>query len=669
MFPGVTTAAASPVTLSTGSVTFNTGGTLAENVNFSGNTSDLLQSTGTITIGSGASISLNIVNPLTQNSYILATANSPISGMFGTVTGAPTGYAVVYNKTGDDIELDRVQAVQSFSSSTVDLGRVVQGTTLTNAALGNLQNSGNLALNVGLSSSGVSTGLTISNLQPSSGTVAPSGSTAVTATVATSSAAVNALGPSYFTVTNTDNNANPQTSSVTASVTVINNRSFTLSDAPGLTNNDTTLALGRFLYGTANEFPYNTFVYTSSGSHATTADVTVLGVNGGTANNVAANGILAVPYNNSDLTFNGSNNNDNSAAISLYFDVDKYGNPSPIPVGTLSTTLTLNATGEAGVIGQTVTGPSITVTSDAVNLRTITDPATTNLGPLHAGAAVNFTTDNFTTSGTHDTTTDVTVAGTSSSGTINGLTVSAPYGATIFNGSTPNGQYGTIDSDNRVISGNITGSGAISGTFSLAVSGYNGDVGSDYNYNPVSLNFTATVYSGVGIWTSPTSGIWDLGTPGNWQAAGGVPGLDPNFTTTDSATFGDSSISPGTPITVSLVDNSPSINTLTFTGNGDYTIAQGTDNQDNPGTGMLHLNGGSSPAVISDTAGNNTISARSCSTLAPTSRSPAPNRSPSRDQSRPAAIATASPSRAAAACSFRVPAPMPAARRSVPARS
>ncbi len=88
-----------------------------------------------------------------------------------------------------------------------------------------------------------------------------------------------------------------------------------------------------------------------------------------------------------------------------------------------------------------------------------------------------------------------------------------------------------------------------------------------------------------------------------------MPGLDPNFTTTDSATFGDSSISPGTPITVSLVDNSPSINTLTFTGNGDYTIAQGTDNQDNPGTGMLHLNGGSSPAVISDTAGNNTISA------------------------------------------------------------
>ncbi len=615
VFPGLSLSASSAATLSTGAVNFNNGSTLLENLNLTGNTNDLLKSSATITITSGATLDLNILNgSLTQASYVLATAGSPIVGTFANVIGLPQGYTLNYNSNGNDIELDKPQTAQAFVPNTVDFGRVAAGVTLTNAALGSLQNSGNQSLAINLSSS-APTGLSISNLSPASGNVAANGSTAVTGTITTSSAAVNENGPSTFTVTNTDHNATPSATSVTASITVVNDRVFTMDANQGLINNNTTYDLGRFQAGTAYYLPSPTFTYSSSGSHATTADVTVQGTNNDPANSIVVNNIVAVPTNVSPITFNGTNNTTSGAGITLYFDSDRYGNLTPIPVGTLSTTLTLNATGEVGVTGQTVTGPSITVTSDAVNLRTINDPASHDFGTLHAGAAINYTTDPFTTSGSHDTTTDVSVGANAylgilnntlvPGGTIAGLSVTAPGGMTIFNGSTPSGGTGSPDSDNRVISGNITGSGAISGIFALDVENYN-DVNAAYN--PVYLNFTATIYSGAGIWTSPTSGVWDFNVPGNWQAAGGVPGLDPNFTTTDSATFGDSSISPGTPITVSLGDNSPSINTLTFTGNGDYTIAQGLDNQDNPGTGMLHLNGGSSPAVINDMGGNNTIS-------------------------------------------------------------
>ena len=212
---------------------------------------------------------------------------------------------------------------------------------------------------------------------------------------------------------------------------------------------------------------------------------------------------------------------------------------------------------------------------DVIAQRVITNGAATNLGVLHNGATVSMTSNAFTTSGTHLTTTDVQVAQNPASGSpdANGISLTGSA-ATQFTGSTP--------SDTRSFGGTVTianasAGGAISGSFNLVATTLEsgGPLPGETAYPNVAVGYVATVYSGKMIWNGATDTSWSTAT--NWSdsvtnGAEAAPGLDPNFTTGDTATFGAAS----SPTAVNLNGANPSLNAITFNGNGSYTIAQGS---------------------------------------------------------------------------------------------
>ena len=110
------------------------------------------------------------------------------------------------------------------------------------------------------------------------------------------------------------------------------------------------------------------------------------------------------------------------------------------------------------------------------------------------------------------------------------------------------------------------------------------------------IGFTGSVYSGQGVWNSDGSGSW--GDFSRWQTLGGAPGLDANFPSGDTATFGCVGLTAS--LVVSLDGQSPSLSGIVFSGTQSYTLAQGTG-------GTLTLSNTSGPATIA-VAGNHTIS-------------------------------------------------------------
>ena len=146
------------------------------------------------------------------------------------------------------------------------------------------------------------------------------------------------------------------------------------------------------------------------------------------------------------------------------------------------------------------------------------------------------------------------------------------------------------------------------------VSDANGVSGlSNETLTPGSITTTGEVYSGLSKWNTNGDGSWGTlagagaGAFGlNWGVNQGSPGLDSGFKTTDTATFDNTALTPGSSATVPLDGASPSLAGITFstaTGGSSYTIAQGT------GSGTLTLNGGSGAASVTDSAGSHTISA------------------------------------------------------------
>jgi uncharacterized protein with beta-barrel porin domain len=130
-------------------------------------------------------------------------------------------------------------------------------------------------------------------------------------------------------------------------------------------------------------------------------------------------------------------------------------------------------------------------------------------------------------------------------------------------------------------------------------------VGATANANQT-FTVSGNVYTGQGVWNAAGGGTWGtIAMPlPNWTALGGTPGLDANFTTTDSATFGNS-IGANTAI-VTLDGDNPSLKAITFdnTDGGNYTIATGSVMGS-----TLKLNAGTATAAVTDSSGNNTISA------------------------------------------------------------
>ena len=162
----------------------------------------------------------------------------------------------------------------------------------------------------------------------------------------------------------------------------------------------------------------------------------------------------------------------------------------------------------------------------------------------------------------------------------------------------PGGSGGGADvgypySDNPGGGGGFPGGGGGGAYIASGGGGGNGEI--IITYTPAYLGNLTWSASGGGSWGTLTSNFGK-----NWGgAAYGSPGFDPNFP--GSATLGVSATS-GTAV-VTLDGANPNLAQLTFNNSAaSYTIASGSG-------GVLHLNGGTAAAALSDLAGSHSISA------------------------------------------------------------
>ena len=112
-------------------------------------------------------------------------------------------------------------------------------------------------------------------------------------------------------------------------------------------------------------------------------------------------------------------------------------------------------------------------------------------------------------------------------------------------------------------------------TIDLASNGTNSGLAST-PLTPQVITVTGQAYSGKSTWIGGDPNYWGTLSSGfgvNWGPNQGSPGVDPEFTGVDTATFG----STAGAVTVNLDGAAPSLNAVTFNGTGSYTIAQGTD--------------------------------------------------------------------------------------------
>ncbi len=223
---------------------------------------------------------------------------------------------------------------------------------------------------------------------------------------------------------------------------------------------------------------------------------------------------------------------------------------------------------------------------------TYTLTTTAGAGVLHVGASTTLNTTLANVGGGTADSLNVTGLGASSTGgTVNNGTV---------NSSTPVVQTGTLQNSGQTFTASTVGSQTVTGTVT-SVTGANGSGAATQASDTGASVF---VYSGQGVWNTNGGGSWGAvqATPVNWTANGGTPGLDSNFKTTDSATFG-TVVTSGT-ATVTLGNDSPFLNAITFNNSAaSYDIEQGAG-----GTGVLHLDS-TSTATVTVSAGSHTIGA------------------------------------------------------------
>ena len=112
-----------------------------------------------------------------------------------------------------------------------------------------------------------------------------------------------------------------------------------------------------------------------------------------------------------------------------------------------------------------------------------------------------------------------------------------------------------------------------------------------------STTTTGLVYSGSSTWTGTGVASWGTTASGfgaHWGLNQGSPGLDPNFASSDTATFA------GSGGTITLDGASPSLAAINFDSAGPYTLAQGSG-------GSLTLNGGMAAATVTVSGGTQTF--------------------------------------------------------------
>jgi autotransporter-associated beta strand protein len=282
---------------------------------------------------------------------------------------------------------------------------------------------------------------------------------------------------------------------------------------------------------------------------------------------------------------------ENSTGLIVGLDTSSVGAKS----GTVTVGLTSNGAGTS-LLGTTALTPQV-VTVNAGSVFRLAAPntisANVNLGRVRVGGAFGTATLSLT---------NVAAAGAFTEG-LNATFASMSGAATHNSGAISNLAGGASDSASLVVglggAANTATPGAVSGTVTVGLASNGTASGLADTALPAQVvSVSGFVYSGLGVWNLPGSGTW-AAIP-NWQANGGVPGLDAGFEATDTATFSSAATGDAT---VSLQGVSPSLKTVVFDSAAhDYEI-------DNAGGGGLKLDNGASNATVTNSAGNHLISA------------------------------------------------------------
>jgi autotransporter-associated beta strand protein len=282
---------------------------------------------------------------------------------------------------------------------------------------------------------------------------------------------------------------------------------------------------------------------------------------------------------------------ENSTGLIVGLDTSSVGAKS----GTVTVGLTSNGAGTS-LLGTTALTPQV-VTVNAGSVFRLAAPntisANVNLGRVRVGGAFGTATLSLT---------NVAAAGAFTEG-LNATFASMSGAATHNSGAISNLAGGASDSASLVVglagAANTATPGAASGTVTVGLASNGTASGLADTALPAQVvSVSGFVYSGLGVWNLPGSGTW-AAIP-NWQANGGVPGLDAGFEATDTATFSSAATGDAT---VSLQGVSPSLKTVVFDSAAhDYEI-------DNAGGGGLKLDNGDSNATVTNSAGNHLISA------------------------------------------------------------
>ena len=245
-----------------------------------------LSSTSSLTLGANASLDLTNMQTTAGNYRLISSTG--LSGTFGSVSGLNSNYLLRYGSVNANEVSAQRKADQSATSFTMTTGTVTRALVNTNVAVsGSLTNStasGGTNLTVSLSS-GLG-GLTVGSLASGTTSIAPQTSTSINGAIQTGTTA----GLQNWSVINTDNNAITTVSTATGSITVVNQRTFSVS-------NSGTISLGNFLRTAAVT---GSTTISSSGLNATTANASLLATFSGTNTNGFSLGTLAPTAFNGD---------------------------------------------------------------------------------------------------------------------------------------------------------------------------------------------------------------------------------------------------------------------------------------------------------------------------------------------------------------------------------
>jgi hypothetical protein len=376
--------------------------------------------------------------------------------------------------------------------------------------------------------------------------------------------------------------------------TPVAGQDYTLSATLSASGLDWT-TLGFTQYDSTNSFFYNT-------PNPTPSPWILLGTGSSPAVNVYSSGLTQAGSVSSGLSQGDTYTItlDTSATSAWTFAVTASGpgitgTLTILPTTTFASNPTINYVGFGAIVDNATVSNFTLIDTSAVSTTPTTYTLVTTAGStlLHQGATTTLhTTLTNTGTGTADSIDYSGVGATASSGSVSGSTIS---------GNVANGG-GTTSNTGQTYTATTAGADTISSAGTLT----NHTIGGAPTGTPTGT--TINVYSGQGVWNTNGGGSWGTvsATPANWTANGGTPGLDGDFTNTDSATFGNA-LTSGT-ANVLLGGANPNLNAITFanTNGASYNI-EGTNGGS---TGTITLNGaGSSAATVTDTAGMHSVSA------------------------------------------------------------